>query len=314
MPRSAATRFGGDAVAAAHAATAGTSHTHTDRGASSAVIPDSLAGASRIMLQLEVRDEALTSGRRGIPPSDRRWQCGAVRTGSGTGEAETEAGRQEQETGQGGPTAGTAAACATRAAARDEYKRRLDEQVRVAQQQAAQLQEQKRLAQARAQEEYAATLRQQQQRLQTPRDYAHDPYVTTPHTYVYVIGGNRRQTNQYGADVLRQAVKEGYRRAIAPARPTARIAGGRHTRLPSDTGTRTTATTEGTSTSPTTTTISVRASAGGTTTDTTVDTDRGGAERNPRHSGRPADHHPRAQGDAVTVVALFDGTVPRIDC
>jgi hypothetical protein len=93
----------------------------------------------------------------------------------------------------------------------DEYKRRLDEQVRVAQQQAAQLQEQKRLAQARAQEEYAATLRQQQQRLQTPRDYAHDPYVTTPHTYVYVVGGNRRQTNQYGADVLRQAVREGYR-------------------------------------------------------------------------------------------------------
>lgn len=92
----------------------------------------------------------------------------------------------------------------------DEYKRRLDEQVRIAQQQAAQLQEQKRLAQAKAQEEYAAALRQQQQRLQAARDYAHDPYVTTPHTYRYVIGGRTRQTNQYGAEVLRQAVNEGY--------------------------------------------------------------------------------------------------------
>jgi hypothetical protein len=95
-----------------------------------------------------------------------------------------------------------------------QYKARLDEQVRVAQQQAAQLQAQKRAAQAAAQEEYAATLRQQQQRLQTPRDYSHDPYVTTPHTYAYVIRGNTRRTNQYGADVLRQAVREGYRQGF----------------------------------------------------------------------------------------------------
>ncbi len=227
-------------------------------------------------------DEALTSGRRGIPPSDRRWQCGAVAHRVGdrrsrsrsrktrTRNRDKEVPQQEQQQ--------RARQEQQRA---DEYKRRLDEQVRVAQQQAAQLQEQKRLAQARAQEEYAATLRQQQQRLQTPRDYAHDPYVTTPHTYVYVVGGNRRQTNQYGADVLRQAVREGYRRAFAPARPTARTAGGRRTRLPSDTGTRTSVTTEGTSTSPTTTTISVRASVGGTTTDTTVDTDTGRCRTEP---------------------------------
>lgn len=92
----------------------------------------------------------------------------------------------------------------------DEYKRRLDAQVQAAQQQAAQLQAQKRAAQAAAQEQYAAALRQQQQRLQAPRDYAHDPYVSTPHTYRYVIGGRTRQTNQYGADVLRQAVNDGY--------------------------------------------------------------------------------------------------------
>jgi flagellar biosynthesis GTPase FlhF len=91
-----------------------------------------------------------------------------------------------------------------------QYKQRLDAQVAAAQQQAAQLAAQKRAAQATAQEQYAAALRQQQQRLQAPRDYSHDPYVTTPHTYRYVIGGNTRQTNQYGADVLRQAVNDGY--------------------------------------------------------------------------------------------------------
>jgi hypothetical protein len=90
------------------------------------------------------------------------------------------------------------------------YKQRLDEQVRVAQEQAAQLQEQKRAAQARAQEEYAATLRQQQQQLQSRRDYSHDPYVSTAPTYRYVVAGTTRQTNQYGADVLRAAVNNGY--------------------------------------------------------------------------------------------------------
>jgi flagellar biosynthesis/type III secretory pathway protein FliH len=34
--------------------------------------------------------------------------------------------------------------------------------------------------------------------------------VSTPQTYRYVVGGTTRQTNQYGADVLRQAVNNGY--------------------------------------------------------------------------------------------------------
>lgn len=95
-----------------------------------------------------------------------------------------------------------------------QYRQRLDAQVRVAQQQAAQLQQQKRVAQARAQEQYAAQLRQQQQQLQASRDYARDPYVTTPHTYRYVVSGTSRQTNQYGADVLRQAVNNGYQQGF----------------------------------------------------------------------------------------------------
>ncbi|MDB4891891.1 MAG: hypothetical protein JWL61_3746 [Gemmatimonadetes bacterium] len=91
-----------------------------------------------------------------------------------------------------------------------QYQRQLDAQVRAAQLQATQLQTQKRMAQSRAQEQYAAQLRQQQERLRTTRDYSRDPYVTTPHTYRYVVSGATRQTNQYGADVLRQAVNTGY--------------------------------------------------------------------------------------------------------
>ncbi len=46
--------------------------------------------------------------------------------------------------------------------------------------------------------------------MQVQRDYRSDPYVITPHAYRYVISGTPRQTNQYGADVLRQAVQYGY--------------------------------------------------------------------------------------------------------
>jgi hypothetical protein len=91
-----------------------------------------------------------------------------------------------------------------------DYQKKVDQQTRVVQQQAAQLAEQKRAAQARTQQEYAAQLAQQRERVRAPRDYAHDPYVTTPHTYRYTISGTARETNQYGVDVLRQAVNYGY--------------------------------------------------------------------------------------------------------
>jgi hypothetical protein len=91
-----------------------------------------------------------------------------------------------------------------------QYKQKLDNQVRVAQQKATDFQNQKRTAQAQAQQQYAAQLRQQQQQIQTNRDYSKDPYVQTPHTFKYVVSGKSRQTNQYGADVLRQAVNNGY--------------------------------------------------------------------------------------------------------
>jgi hypothetical protein len=90
------------------------------------------------------------------------------------------------------------------------YKEHLDHQVPALQEQAKQLEQQRRLAQYRVQQEYAERLRQQQQSFQAQRDYSRDPYFNTPHTYHYIINGVDRQTNQYGADVLRQAVRAGY--------------------------------------------------------------------------------------------------------
>jgi len=95
-----------------------------------------------------------------------------------------------------------------------QYRQRLDQQVRFSQQQAAQLQQQKRANQYRAQQQYLAQLRQQQLRLQTARNYSNDPYITTAPSYRYVYSGTTRETNQYGVDVLRQAVNYGYQQGV----------------------------------------------------------------------------------------------------
>ena len=98
------------------------------------------------------------------------------------------------------------------------YQQRLDQQLRIIQQQNAQLQQQKRAAQLREQQQYAAQLQQQRQRLQAARDYSRDPYVSAPHTFRYTFAGNTRQTNQYGADLLRQAVNDGYQQGYLAGR------------------------------------------------------------------------------------------------
>lgn len=95
-----------------------------------------------------------------------------------------------------------------------QYRQRLDQQVRFSQQQAAQLQQQKRANQYRAQQQYLAQLRQQQLRLQTARNYSNDPYIRTAPSYRYVYSGTTRETNQYGVDVLRQAVNYGYQQGV----------------------------------------------------------------------------------------------------
>lgn len=102
----------------------------------------------------------------------------------------------------------------------NEYREHLDQQVPEVQRQGAELQEQKRMAQYRAQQDYMARLQQQQQRLreERERDYSRDAYITTPHAYRYIVSGNARETNQYGADVLRQAVSYGYQQGYIAGR------------------------------------------------------------------------------------------------
>jgi hypothetical protein len=95
-----------------------------------------------------------------------------------------------------------------------QYRQRLDQQVRFSQQQAAQMQQQKRINEYRAQQQYLAQLRQQQLRLQTARNYSNDPYIRTAPSYRYAYNGTNRETNQYGADVLRQAVNYGYQEGV----------------------------------------------------------------------------------------------------
>jgi hypothetical protein len=95
-----------------------------------------------------------------------------------------------------------------------QYQQRLGQQVTVAQQRAAQMQSQRRRAQYAAQQQYLRNLQEQQQRLQAQRDYSRDPAFVTAPTYRYRRGNAYVQTNQYGADVLKQAVNYGYQQGV----------------------------------------------------------------------------------------------------
>lgn len=93
-----------------------------------------------------------------------------------------------------------------------QYRDHLTQQQRVAQPQTAQLQQQKRQAQYAVQQQYVARLHQQQVTVQRqkPAIYGRDPYFSTPASYRYSRGGQSYETNQYGVDLLRQAVNYGY--------------------------------------------------------------------------------------------------------
>ena len=92
----------------------------------------------------------------------------------------------------------------------DDYRNKLDAQIRAAQAQQTQLQAQHHAAAVAQQQRYLETLQRQRQQVATDRDYAHDPYVTTAPQFRYRFNGTVRETNQYGADLLRQAVNNGY--------------------------------------------------------------------------------------------------------
>jgi hypothetical protein len=93
-----------------------------------------------------------------------------------------------------------------------QYGEHLDQQQRLAQQQSAQLQRENRMSQYRVQQEYLARLSQQRVQVQSRGryNYGRDPYFYTPPSYRYSRGGQYYETNQFGVDLLRQAVNYGY--------------------------------------------------------------------------------------------------------
>ena len=90
------------------------------------------------------------------------------------------------------------------------YRQDLDQQQLRAQQYGARLQQQKRVANYRYYQAYVARVRQQQVALQRSYDYDNDPYFYTASSYRYSRGGSFYETNEYGANVLRQAINNGY--------------------------------------------------------------------------------------------------------
>jgi hypothetical protein len=95
-----------------------------------------------------------------------------------------------------------------------QYKTYLQRQELAAQRQAAQYERARRLAQYRYQQQYLQQLRDQRLALARAYDYDNDPYYYTAPTYRYTRNGRVYQTNQYGADALRQAVNYGYAQGV----------------------------------------------------------------------------------------------------
>ena len=75
-----------------------------------------------------------------------------------------------------------------------------------------QLERQRRNAQYRYQQDYWRRWLAAQARWNHHRfDYDRDPFFHTPFNYRYSYGGRWHSTNSYGAEILRQAVRDGYR-------------------------------------------------------------------------------------------------------
>jgi hypothetical protein len=78
-------------------------------------------------------------------------------------------------------------------------------------QRTAALQQQGRTAGYRYQQQYSSHQQQQRMRFQNDRhDYDSDPYFYTAPDYRYNRGGRYYETNQYGANILRGALNNGY--------------------------------------------------------------------------------------------------------
>ena len=93
-----------------------------------------------------------------------------------------------------------------------QYREHLDQQQRLAQPQTAQLRQQRRTAMADVQQQYIARLQQQQARIRNSDryNYGRDPFFRMPPTVRFSRGGAYYETNQFGVNLLRQAVNYGY--------------------------------------------------------------------------------------------------------
>ena len=100
-----------------------------------------------------------------------------------------------------------------------QYRLNVDQQQSKAKLHAQQLQQQKRIFQYRYQQQYYERVRLQQLNYRNhSHDYYNDPYYYTASNYRYNYGGNYYQTNQYGANILRQALNYGYQEGIRAGR------------------------------------------------------------------------------------------------
>jgi hypothetical protein len=102
-----------------------------------------------------------------------------------------------------------------------QYGDQMERQQRQAPQQAVELQRQHRLAQYGFQQQYTTRLREQQVNFQNAGkhyNFGRDPYFYTPPSYRYSRGGRYYETNEYGAEALRQAVNSGYELGLGTGR------------------------------------------------------------------------------------------------
>jgi hypothetical protein len=90
------------------------------------------------------------------------------------------------------------------------YRQRLTQQQVLAQRYSQQMQQDRRMNAYRFQQAYLARMRQQQATMQRTYNYNNDPYYYTANTYRYDRDGRSYETNQYGANALKQAVNNGY--------------------------------------------------------------------------------------------------------
>lgn len=92
------------------------------------------------------------------------------------------------------------------------YDQRLRNEVRLANQRLLDLERHRRSHQRRFHEHYFERLRRQQIALLNAAayDYYNDPFFYSPPIYRYLRGGHYYQINEYGADLLRQALNNGY--------------------------------------------------------------------------------------------------------